>query len=123
MNSFLELEAGNLTIALFFLIIAVIVATRPFVGKKVKKFVLFTTITVFALIITAHYKITTDRMQSVKKAFEEGGEIECESRMNRKAAQSVIVSKKLGWKLENAEFSNPNYERVFHSSRCILKSF
>ncbi len=121
MNTFLELEAGNLSIAFFFLVIAIIVATRPFVRSNVKKFVLFTTISVFALLIAGHYKITIDRMQSVKEAFEAGKEVECESRMNRKAAQSVIVSKKLGWKLENAEFSNPGYSRKFHSSRCILK--
>jgi len=31
MNTFIELEAGNITIGAFFLLIAVIVATRPFV--------------------------------------------------------------------------------------------
>lgn len=121
MNMFLQLEAGNLTIGLFFLLIAIIVATRSFVRPAVKKFILFTVIVVFTLLIAGHYLITTDRMASVKSAFAEGKEIECESRMNRKAAQSVVVSKKLGWSLEGDLFSNPNYERTFHSARCIVK--
>ena len=121
MSTFLELEGGNIAIALFFLLIALIVATREFVSKDVKKFVLFATIAVFTILIAGHYIMTTNRMQSVKKAFEEGKEVECESRANRKAAQSVMVSKKLGWVIKDSVFSNPDYERKFHSSRCILK--
>ncbi len=118
---FLELEAGNLTIGLFFLLIATIVATRPFVRASVKKFIFVTVIIVFTILIAGHYIITTNRMQSVKTAFKNGKDIECESRLNRKAAQSVIVSQKLGWMLEGDLFSNPNYERTFHTARCIVK--
>ncbi len=118
---FLELEAGNLTIGLFFLLIATIVGTRPFVRSGVKKFIFATVIAVFTILIAGHYIITTNRMESVKSAFGDGKKIECESRLNRKAAQSVIVSKKLGWKLEGDLFSNPNYERTFHTARCIVK--
>ena len=121
MSEFLELEAGNLTIGLFFLLIATIVATRPFVRAQVKKFIFFTVIAVFTILVAGHYIITTNRMAGVKTAFSEGKAIECESRLNRKAAQSVIVSKKLGWILEDDEFSNPNYERSFHTARCIVK--
>ena len=121
MNNFLELEAGNLTIALFFLIIAIFVSTRPFVKTQVKKFILFSTVTFFVLLIAGHYLITIDRMKSVKEVFKSGKEVECESRLNRKAAQSVTISKRLGWKLENGEFSNPLFSRKFHSSRCIVK--
>ena len=121
MKMFLQLEAGNLTIALFFLLIAIIVATRPFVRPAVKKFILFTVIAVFSLLIAGHYIITTGRMADVKTAFANGKEVECESRLNRKAAQSVVVSKKTGWHLEGDLFTNPNYERVFHTARCIVK--
>jgi hypothetical protein len=121
MNLFLQLEAGNMTIGLFFLLIAIIVATRPFVRTAVKRFILFTVVTVFTILIAGHYIITTERMNAVKTAFANGKEIECESRMNRKAAQSVVVSKKLGWSLEGDLFSNPNYERTFHTARCIVK--
>ncbi|RUM68953.1 MAG: hypothetical protein DSZ05_00230 [Sulfurospirillum sp.] len=121
MKMFFTLEAGNLTIALFFLLIAIIVATRPFVRTQVKKFILFTVITVFAILIAGHYIITTGRMAEVKTAFAEGKEVECESRLNRKAAQSVVVSKKTGWKLEGDLFTNPNFTRTFHTARCIVK--
>ncbi len=121
MNLFLQLEAGNMTIGLFFLLIAIIVATRPFVRAAVKRFILFTVVIVFTILIAGHYIITTDRMTAVKTAFANGKEIECESRMNRKAAQSVVVSKNLGWSLEGDIFSNPNYERTFHTARCIVK--
>ncbi len=121
MNMFFKLEAGNLTIALFFLAIATIVATRPFVSAGVKKFILFTVITVFTILIAGHYIVTTGRMEEVKNAFESGKAVECESRMNRKAAQSVVVSKALGWQLEGDLFSNPNYTRTFHAARCIVK--
>ncbi len=121
MKMFLQLEAGNLTIALFFLLIAIIVATRPFVRPVVKKFILFTVIAVFSLLIAGHYIITTGRMTDVKTAFANGKEVECESRLNRKAAQSVVVSKKTGWHLEGDLFTNPNFERAFHTARCIVK--
>ena len=121
MNMFLKLEAGNLTIALFFLLIAIIVATRPFVRPAVKKFILFTVVAVFSLLIAGHYIITTERMADVKTAFTDGKEVECESRLNRKAAQSIVVSKKTGWRLEGDLFTNPNYERPFHTARCIVK--
>ncbi len=121
MDLFLKLEAGNLTIAFFFLVIAIIVATRPFVRPQVKKFILFTVVSIFTILIAGHYIITTSRMAEVRENFMAGKEIECESRLNRKAAQSVVVSKKLGWKLEGDLFTNPNYERPFHSARCIVK--
>lgn len=121
MSLFWQLEAGNLTIGLFFLLIAIIVATRPFVRPAVKKFVFFTTISVFTILIVGHYIITTNRIETVKAAFEEGKPVECESRLNRKAAQSVVVSKALGWKLDGMLFTNPNYTRPFHAARCILK--
>ncbi len=121
MRLFWQLEAGNITIALFFLLIAIIVATRPFIRPGVKKFVLFSTVAVFTVLIVGHYLVTTERMETVKRAFASGKEILCESRMNRKAAQSVVVSKKLGWKLEGLLFSHPGYTRPFHVARCIVK--
>ncbi len=121
MNRFLILEAGNLTIALFFLLIAIFVATRPFVRVAVKKFILFTVVAVFSLLIAGHYIMTTGRMSDVKTAFANGKEVECESRLNRKAAQSIVVSQKTGWHLEGDLFVNPEYERTFHTARCIVK--
>jgi len=119
MNKFFILEGGNLTIAIFFLLIAIFISTRPFVRAGVKKFILFATIAMFSLLIIGHYFITNSRMDGVKKAFEQGKEIVCESRMNRKAAQSITIQKSTGWTLDGDVFKNPNFERVFHTSRCI----
>jgi len=119
MNKFFILEGGNLTIAIFFLLIAIFISTRPFIRNGVKKFILFATIAMFSLLIAGHYMITSSRMAGVKKAFNEDKEVVCESRMNRKAAQSISIKKSNGWSLDGDVFTNPNYERVFHTSRCI----
>ena len=121
MRLFFELEAGNLTIALFFLAIAIIVATRPFVEAKVKRFILLTVVAVFTILIAGHYIVTTGRIAEVREAFDAGRDVECESRLNRKAAQSVVVNKKLGWRLEGELFTHPRYTRPFHAARCIVK--
>ena len=70
----------------------------------------------------SHYIMTTGRMAAVKSAFDAGRKIECESRLNRKAAQSVIVSKDLGWRMEGDLFTHPGYTRTFHAARCIVKT-
>jgi len=121
MNTFLELEAGNLTIAAFFIMIALIVATRPFVRASFKKGLLGVFVGFFVLIVGGHYYITTQRMEGVKSSFEEGKEIICENRMHRKASQGLVVSKVLDWRLEGDIFMNDLYNRGFHSARCIVK--
>jgi len=121
MNTFLELEAGNLTIAAFFIMIALIVATRPFVRASFKKGLLGVFIGFFTLIIGGHYYITSQRMEEVKTSFEAGTEIVCENRMHRKSAQGLVVSKALDWKLDGDIFVNELYNRGFHSARCIMK--
>lgn len=42
--------------------------------------------------------------------------------IGRKAAQSVIVSKDLGWRMEGDLFTHPGYTRTFHAARCIVKT-
>ncbi len=119
--NFFQLEAGYLTIALFVLAVTAYVTTRPFMGKHAFRNGMVTVSLFMAVMIGAHYYLTTERMRGIEKAFEEGKEILCESRENRKAAQSVLVSKKLGWRLEEGLFSHPEYSRPFHSARCIVK--
>ncbi len=119
MSKFFILEGGNLTIGLFFLLIALFVSTRPFLRKEVKRFVLIATIALFTILILGHYIITTNRMDRVKKAFEQNKEIVCESRKNRKAAQSIKIKKDRGWSLDGDNFVNSEYNRAFHTSRCI----
>lgn len=119
--NFFQLEAGYLTIALFALAITAYVTTRPFMGKNAFRNGMVMVTLFLALMIGAHYYMTTQRMATVEQAFNEGKEILCESRENRKAAQSIVVSKKLGWKLKDGLFTNPEYTRPFHSARCIVK--
>ncbi len=119
MGSFFILEGGNLTIALFFILIAIFVSTREFIDKKARRFILFATIFGFLLLIMGHFIITTKRMDGVKKAFSEGKEVICENRLHRKAAQSIKIAKERGWSLDGDNFVNPIYNRPFHSSRCI----
>jgi len=123
MGKFLELEGGYLVIGLFFVVVAFFVGTRSFVGggKAWKKTVPFTLFGLAGFIL-AHYFVTTARMDDVKTRFTKGGAVICESRAVRKVAQSVIVdpaNKSQSWTLEGDVFKSPEYERVFHSARCL----
>jgi len=121
MNTFLELEAGNLTIATFFIMIAIIVATRPFVQASFKKALFVAFVLFFSSVIGGHYYITSERMEEVKASFLEGKDVVCENRMHRKAAQGIVISQKLSWSLDGDIFVNPDYNRGFHAARCIVK--
>ena len=119
MDLFLELEIVYIIIGLFILTVTTIVTTRDFVPKGAfKKGMLFVGGFV-SIMIGLHYNVTTTRMDNVEKMFSEGQTIICENKMRRTISRSVILSKKLGWKVENHLFKNPDYERDFHTSRCI----
>jgi len=122
MTNFLELEGGYLIIGLFALGVAAFVGTRPFVGngqawRKTIPFVLIT----MAGFIGAHFWVTTVRMADVKSRFNKGGAVICESKAQRKVAQSIIIDPRQpqGWVLIGDEFHSPKFERGFHSARCL----
>lgn len=119
MELFLELEIVYIVIGIFILSITAIVTTRDFVPKGAfKKGMLF--VGAFVVIMIAlHYNVTTSRMQGVEEMFNSGKEIICENKMKRTVARSVILSKELGWIVEDHLFKNSDYERDFHTSRCI----
>lgn len=121
MQKFFILEGGNLVIGLFFVLIILFVTTRPFMAKGSVKKGMTGILAVVAVLIGWHYSSTTNRMAEVRSAFEKDQQVICESRMERKAAQSVIVQKSLEWSMEGDNFVSPNYNRVFHSARCIVK--
>jgi len=75
---------------------------------------------VVALFVGGHYYMTTSRMSSVKVAFTQNKQILCESRILRKAAQSVVVQQSKGWELDGDLFRSPLYVRPFHAARCIV---
>ena len=122
MQKFFILEGGYLLIGFFILGIALFVSTRPFMSKGAYKKGLMVTALVVAVFIGGHYSITTSRMNEVRSAFEQDRQIICESRMLRKAAQTVTVQKSKNWSLgDNDRFTSPNFARPFHSARCIVK--
>ena len=121
MSKFLELEGGYLVIAFIILLVTLFVSSRPMFKKgSVPKALLIVGI-ILAIFIGLHYKITTNRMTEVKKAFLEGKVIICESRMQRRAAQSIDIEKSKEWRLEGDLFVSPNYSRPFHTARCLVK--
>lgn len=120
MGNFFYLEGGYLILALIIMLVTLYVTTRPFMGKGAVKRGMSAVGTILALLIGAHYWVTTGRMSEVKEAFYRGEKIICESRMIRKGAQSVILSKNLGWRLDGDYFVSDAYSRPFFTARCIV---
>jgi len=121
MGKFLELEAGYLFIGFVILAVTLFVSTRPFFGKGAVKRGMLSVSLFLAIAIGFHFYMTTSRMYEVKTAFKDGKTIICESRATRKVAQSVDVNINNEWRLEDDVFASPNYNRVFHSARCLVK--
>lgn len=120
MQKFLYLEGGYIILGAFVLIVTLFVTTRPFMSKSAKKKGLSIVTGILVLMIGGHYWVTTERMKEVKQAFKRGDAIICESRMLRKGAQSIILKKSLGWKLEGDYFVSEAYTRPFFTARCIV---
>ena len=119
MELFIQLEAGYLGIGLFVLLVTLFVTTRPFMPKgSVGKGLIFVGPAI-VMFIGMHYYVTSDRMDGVEAAFENGEKVICESRAIRKVAQSVTINKSNEWTLEDHKFSSPNYSREFFTARCI----
>lgn len=119
MELFLELEAVYIVIGIFILSVTAFVTTRDFMPKVAFQRGMLS-VGIFVLImITLHYSATTSRMQNVEEMFNAGEEIICENKMKRTVSRSVILSKALGWRVEDHLFKNSDYERDFHTSRCI----
>jgi hypothetical protein len=119
---FFYLEGAYLILAALILLVTIFVTTRPFMPPNaLKKGLLYVSMTL-SLFIGAHFYTTTSRIAEVKKAFEEGKAILCESRMLRKMAQSIEIKKGIAqWEIEGDNFVSPNYSRPFHIARCIVK--
>ena len=121
MTNFFYLEGAYLILGAFALLITLFVTTRPFMTKgAVKKGLLWVSL-VIAVMVVAHYKITTSRMAEVVSAFQEDKVIICESRATRKVAQTVLIQKSNEWSLEENNFISPHYNRPFFIARCIVK--
>jgi hypothetical protein len=121
MNDFFYLEGAYLILGGFALLITLFVTTRPFMAKGAVKKGLFWVSLVVAIMVGAHYMITSNRMAAVATAFENNLPIICESRATRKVAQTVMVQKSNEWTLVDNNFQSPNYNRPFFIARCIVK--
>ncbi len=119
MNRFFELEIAYIVIGMFFLAVTAFVTTRDFMPKVAFKRGMMAVFVMFALFIGFHYMMTTKRMQGVAELFNEGKTVICENKMHRTISQSVLISKKLGWRLEGDYFKNKDFERDFHTARCV----
>lgn len=118
---FLELEGGYLAIGLFILAVAIFVTTRSFMSKSSFKKGVPIVFGFLVFAILGHYFVTIDRMSNVKTAFENGQNVICENKEIRKVAQSLIISKKLQWELDGDIFVSKQYQRGFHSARCVVE--
>jgi len=119
MSRFIELEITYIAIGIFFLIITAIATTQSTLPKKSFKYGMSGVFLIFAIMISAHYYLTTERMIGVKEIFNNGEQIICENKMRRTISQSIIVSKKLEWRIEGDLFVSDNFERDFHIARCV----
>lgn len=119
MELFFELEVVYLVIGAFILTITAIVTTRDFMPKVAFKRGMLLVGGFLTLMIAFHYNMTTSRMEGVKELFNAGETIICENKMRLTISRSVLLSKELGWSIVGDEFVNPEYERNFHTSRCI----
>ena len=121
MKNFFYLEGAYLILGGIILLITLYVTTRPFMRKGAVKKGLTGVSIVLALMIGAHYMLTTKRMEEVRVAFGQDKPIICESRMQRKVAQTVTIQRSKEWKLEGDHFVSPYYSRPFFIARCIVK--
>lgn len=119
MGLFLELEAVYLVIGVFFLAITVVVTTRDFMPKGAFKKGITSVLIAISLLIGIHYTITIKRINGVEEIFNNGETVICENKMHRTISKSVLLSQSLGWRLEDHLFKHDEYERDFHSSRCV----
>ncbi len=119
MALFFELEIVYIVIGIFFLAVTAFVTTRDFMPPVAFKRGMIGVFTVFAIMISLHYLVTTKRMAGVKEIFNDGGTIICENKMHRTISRSVLISKKLEWHIEGDYFVSDNHVRKFHTSRCV----
>lgn len=119
MELFFELEIVYIVIGIFILVVTAIVTTRDFVPKVAFSRGMTMVSMFLVTMISIHYYMTTTRMDGVKDIFNKGETVICENKMRRTISRSVLLSKELGWRLEGDKFKNDDYERDFHTSRCI----
>ena len=121
MKEFFILEGAYIVIAIFILLITIFVTTRPFMSKNSLKIGVLSVFSISFILILLHFTVTKNRMEDVKKAFNNNKSVLCENRIYTKAAQFIEIRKSNDWAIKNDSFISPNYTRKFHLARCIVK--
>lgn len=119
MELFLELEIVYIIIGIFILGITLFVTTRDFMPEVAFRRGMSSVFMLVVAMITVHYNLTTTRMEGVQEIFDAGETVICENKMRRHVSRSQLITKDMGWILEDDKFKNDDYERDFHTSRCI----
>ena len=122
MKNFFYLEGAYLILGLIIVLVTVFVATRPFMPKGSVKKGLIGMVAFLSLMIGMHYMVTTSRMNEVKAAFKDGKKIICESRMQRKVAPTIIISKEQGWELDGDDFISVITSYSIHYTKLYEKA-
>ncbi|MBP7770209.1 MAG: hypothetical protein KA055_03715 [Aliarcobacter sp.] len=121
MENFFILEAGLLSISAFLLAIIAFTSTRSFVYQGTFKKSFFGAFIFLSLIIALHYTQTMDRIETVKKEFENGKIIICDNKGDLSLGRSVLIDKsRYGWHIEEYSFVSDEYPRSFNISRCVV---
>ncbi len=119
MELFFELEIVYIVIGIFILSITFFVTTRSFMPKVAFKRGMIGVLVFVVGMISFHYNMTITRMEGVQEIFLSGETVICENKMKRHVSRSQLIDKSMGWRLEDNKFKNYDYERDFHTSRCI----
>ena len=119
MQLFFELEIVYIIIGIFILGVTLFVTTRGFMPKVAFKRGITSVLILVIGMVSVHYNLTITRMQGVQEIFDAGETIICENKMRRHVSRSQLISKDMGWILQDYKFKNDDYERDFHTSRCI----
>ena len=119
MELFFELEIVYIVIGIFILSVTAFVTTREFMPAGAFAKGMISISMMLATMIILHYNMTTSRMNGVQELFSQGETIICENKMRRTISQSVLISKDLGWRLDGDLLKSDDYERDFHTSRCV----
>lgn len=121
MENFFILEGGLLTVSAFLLAIIAFTSTRSFVYQGTFKKAFSGAFIFLSLVIALHYTQTVDRMETVKKEFENGKIIVCDNKGDLTLGRSVLIDKsRYGWQIDGHFFVSAEYPRNFHISRCVV---
>ena len=124
MENFLILEGGLLVVSAFMLAVTVFTSTRSFNTKGTYKRTVPGVFIVLVIVIAVHYTQTVERMETVKKEFENGKVIVCDNKGDLTLGRNVLVDKsRYGWKADEYYFTSEKYPRNFHISRCVVHLF